>query len=269
MPRSWVATSACTIHLLTSTDQLCSQLARVHLQVTRPGKHAIPRQAAVDLCHATAAQRPAALQQLVTAMGPEPPEISNGQPFLFFVVPRAQFESTYTTLQSYTAQVREMPHASDDGRRLLAPCTSLDPLVSVLQGRKADFQSALVNQCVLCVDLETMAIESGALGSAAAEMGNLSSAITGKASELSQNLLQRPPCLLSCCSLFQKSVSFRSAASRNGVWGGLHTVMNDLVNRSVCSSYATVLLRLYTCQRAITLDFCKVEFCTCWSWDGC
>ena len=73
----------------------------------RAGKHGIHRQAAVDLCNAMAAQRPAALQQLKTAMAPEPPSISNGQPFLFFVVPKPQFDSAYKTLQNYTAQVRE------------------------------------------------------------------------------------------------------------------------------------------------------------------
>ncbi|KAK9820671.1 hypothetical protein WJX74_004195 [Apatococcus lobatus] len=121
-------------------------------QVTRAGKHGIHRKAAFDLCNAMAAQQPAALQQLVKAMGSEPPSISNGQPFLFFVVPRAQFDSSYTTLQTYTDQ-----------------------------GKKGDVpQSALVNQAVLCIDLETMATESGALAHTALAMKELSAAITAQ-----------------------------------------------------------------------------------------
>ena len=75
--------------------------------MARAGRHGIHRQAALDLRKAMAPQQMAALARLGSAMGPQSPGISNGQPFLFFVVPRAQFDSSYQSLQIYTAQARE------------------------------------------------------------------------------------------------------------------------------------------------------------------
>ena len=144
----------------------------------------------------------------------------------------------------------------------------------MLQGKKGGVpQSALVNQCVLCVDLEAMVTENGALPSAAPAMRDLSSAITGKAFQLSQKLLQPPPYLFSCCfkaaKFCWKSPSLFKSAASCGVVCRLHTFINSALNSSVCSPCAANLLLLQTCQRAITLALATSQSCMrrcCMGW---
>ena len=82
-----------------------------------------------------------------------------------------------------------------------------------MQGKEGNVaQSPLLNQCVLCVDLETMASESGATPYAVGAFAAFSSAITGKALEWSWQLLQQLH-LSGCCLCSALQLSFDSVRS--------------------------------------------------------